>query len=76
MFRITSLLATAKVNVASFCLGRDKPYGEALSCLTLDDAIDGDTMKAILDLKEIYNVRNVSLASYTVQPLSGTGERQ
>ena len=55
LHRITSVLAANNINVANFCLGRDKPFGEALSCFTLDDPIDGKTMKVYIFNFMIFN---------------------
>ena len=66
LYKITSVLAAGKINVASVVLGRDKPFGEALSCIVVDEPISLDVLNKIASIPDVYNVRTVNLDSNQV----------
>jgi D-3-phosphoglycerate dehydrogenase len=66
LYKITSVLAAGNVNVASVVLGRDKPFGEALSCIVVDEPIQQDVLEKIASIPDVYNVRSVNLDSNQV----------
>lgn len=54
-----SLLGTHNINIASFSLGRDKPNGDAISLVSVDEEISGDVLSAIQALPQVVQAKKL-----------------
>jgi D-3-phosphoglycerate dehydrogenase / 2-oxoglutarate reductase len=58
--RFGSILGEAGVNVATFNLGRDKPGGDAICFVAVDEAISDKVLAEILAIPQVKRARRVS----------------
>ena len=54
-----SLLGTAKVNIASFSLGRNRAGGEAIALCEVDDPVSDQVLTAIKALPHVVRVERL-----------------
>lgn len=54
-----SLLGSHNINIASFSLGRDKPNGDAISLVSIDEEISGDVLSAIQALPQVVQAKKL-----------------
>ncbi len=55
--RFASLLGDAKVNIATFHLGRNKPGGDAIALVEVDGEVPADVLKATMTLPQVKQAR-------------------
>jgi D-3-phosphoglycerate dehydrogenase len=55
-----TLLGNAKVNIATFNLGREARGGDAISLIEVDDALDEATLKQVADLPHVKQVKQMA----------------
>jgi D-3-phosphoglycerate dehydrogenase len=51
--RLGQILGDAKVNIATFNLGRNKAGGKAIALIELDEAINDDVLEQVRDLEQV-----------------------
>jgi len=59
--QVASLLGGAKLNIAEYRLGRDKPGGTALSFINLDSEAPESVLSELRSLEPIIEVKQVNL---------------
>ena len=59
--KIGTLLGEADVNISSMQLGRDRPRGQALMAMTVDDPIAADLLERIRGVTDVEEIRVVRL---------------
>ena len=57
-----TLLGQAGVNIATFNLGRDKPGGDAITLVSIDEAISPELLKKIEAIPQVKRARKLSFA--------------
>jgi D-3-phosphoglycerate dehydrogenase len=51
------LLGDNQVNIATFHLGRDRPGGQAIALLAIDQRLSGDLLDCVRELPHVNQVR-------------------
>ncbi|MET0744452.1 MAG: phosphoglycerate dehydrogenase [Microvirga sp.] len=57
--RFGTLLGESGVNVATFALGRDRPGGDAICFVSVDEAVSEDLLRRIEDIPQVKRARSV-----------------
>ena len=60
--RPSTLLGSAGVNIATFNLGRDRPGGDAITLVSVDEAISADLLKQIEAIAQVKRARKLSFS--------------
>ena len=58
--RFTSLLGEAKVNIATFALGRDQQGGSAIALVSIDGKAPDDVIAKVSELSGVRQVKALS----------------
>jgi D-3-phosphoglycerate dehydrogenase len=58
-----TLLGEAKVNIATFNLGRDRPGGDAISLVAVDEAVSKELLQKIEGLPQVKRARKLSFSA-------------
>jgi D-3-phosphoglycerate dehydrogenase len=58
-----TLLGEAKVNIATLNLGRDKPGGDAITLVSVDEAISEDLLKKLETIPQVKRARKLSFGA-------------
>ena len=52
-------LGEARINIATFNLGREKPGGDAITVVALDERIDDATLKEVTELPHVVRAKRL-----------------
>jgi D-3-phosphoglycerate dehydrogenase len=55
-----TIFGEEQVNIASFFLGRDRPGGNAIAIIQIDDPVGDDVLAKVMDLPHVHQAKSLS----------------